>query len=234
MLIIADLRADPSKTFQENERFFREGVQFVKVFSLSYPCVSVGRHQRKNLKDIENSFKFSAFARVSGGGIAFHYPMHDMCFAFTLQTRKTIKRVFEEVGEVLKNVIRCIDGKGGGYSSITHDSKGNLYNRGQKVCGFAAARSRDFFLFEGIFLIPEKSKSSELPDKWEVMCKHVNREDLTAGENISGYRTEKGSGMCFSDFGSVRIPHYIFTDFLLRLVEEVEKLNHHHHHSKFP
>lgn len=167
-----------------NAKLFESGKIFFHVFSFAFECVSIGRFSEFS------DTRYPVFRRVSGGGVVFHRPQSDVNFAFSFffDYNMKVKDIFELISSRLSNFI------GSKFHSNLFFKGGEIYfSNGDKICGMAAARRRNFFIIEGSILMQKKFDNS-------------------------GKSTRKG--FCFQNFGERLENFYEFSYDLLEFMSE--------------
>lgn len=138
MIVLIDLDSTSFSPLETNRKLFESEYIFVHVFSFAFECISLGRFCSVP------EFKLPHYRRISGGGVVFHGPRKDISFAFSFYARSiNLKDIFRSISQMFSEFIKSSFG----LSSYVQGT--DIYFNNHKICGFAAARRKNFFVIEG-------------------------------------------------------------------------------------
>ncbi|MCS7213647.1 MAG: hypothetical protein NZ927_05450 [Candidatus Calescibacterium sp.] len=138
MIILVDLDSVSFSPLETNRKLFESEHIFIHVFSFAFECMSLGRFCAVP------EFQLPYHRRVSGGGVVFHGPRRDISFAFSFYAHSiNLRDTFLFISQMISEFIKS----GFGFSSYIRGT--DVYFNNHKICGFAAARRRNFFVIEG-------------------------------------------------------------------------------------
>ncbi len=185
MIYLLNLNSNSSYPLEVNRWAYENSERIIHVFSFSIRCVSVGRtyqdFQPISAESSPETEHLPVFRRITGGGAVFHSPDSDISFAFSFEHDLiSIKKIFLNIAKKISTFLETELN----LNNLRIFDNGDILLNDIKICGISCVRKGKFFLFEGCFLIPNKTK--KIPFNFSKLCfnsygkKIRNFKDLSA------------------------------------------------------